>query len=109
MDPRAEDYLAGQIGRLDDEMAAMKQANSQAIAAAVEAGIMRAVANPALWDAAGRAMRQQAQTTAGGWLLGGLVKALKQVAWIAVFVLAAYQFAGWVGVMGLLKTQAVHP
>jgi len=104
-----QDYTVGQFDRVDSELAAMKQANAEAIAAAVEAGIMAAASNPALWQAAGAAMRQQAQSAAGGWLLGGLFKALKQVAWIAVFVLAAYQFAGWAGVMGLLKTQAVQP
>lgn len=102
---RAEDYLASQIGRLDDEMAAMKTANEQAIASAVEAGIMRAVSNPALWEAAGVAMRQQAQSAAGGWLLGGIKAAATRAAWIIAIVAGVYALGGWGAVLALLKGQ----
>ena len=68
----ADDYLAGQIGRLDDELQTMKAAVAEEIAVAVERGLMRAVGNPALWKAASVAMRAQAQSAAGGWLLGGM-------------------------------------
>lgn len=98
-----DDYLAGQIARIDDELAAMKTANSQAIADAVEAGIMRAVANPALWDAAGKAMRQQAQSAAGGWLLGGIKAAATRAAWIIAIVAGVYALGGWAAVLALLK------
>lgn len=108
IDPRdqASEYLAGQIGRIDDEIAAMKQANAQAIAAAVEAGIMRAVSNPALWEAAGVAMRQQAQSAAGGWLLGGLKAFATRAAWIVAVIAGVYALGGWGAVLALLKGQA---
>lgn len=99
------DYLAGQISRLDDELAAMKTANSQAIASAVEVGIMRAVANPALWEAAGTAMRVQAQSAAGGWLLGGVKAMATRAAWIVAIVTGVYALGGWGAVLALLKGQ----
>lgn len=103
---RGEDYLAGQIGRLDDEMAAMKAANEQAIAAAVELGITRAVSNPALWEAAGSAMRQQAQSAAGGWLLGGIKAAATRAAWVIAIIAGVYALGGWAAVLALVKGQA---
>ena len=101
-----DDCLAGQIGRIDNEIAAMKDANSQAIAAAVEIGITRAVSNPALWEAAGVAMRQQAQSAAGGWLLGGLRAAATRAAWVVAIVVGVYVLGGWGAVLALLKGQA---
>lgn len=100
---RADDYLAGQIARLDDEIAAMKTANSQAIADAVEAGILRAVSNPALWEAAGAAMRSQAQSAAGGWLLGGLRAMVNRAAWIIAILAGVYALGGWGAVVALVK------
>ena len=49
---------------------------------AVTAGLRDAVADPQLWEAAGRAMREQAQSAAGGWLLGGVGALGKRAAWI---------------------------
>lgn len=102
---RANDYLAGQIGRLDDEIAAMKQANSVAIAAAVKDGITQAASDPALWAAAGAAMRQQAQSAAGGWLLGGIKAAATRAAWIVAILAGVYALGGWGAVLALLKGQ----
>lgn len=101
-----EDYIATQIDRLDDELLAMKASNEQAIAAAVESGIMRAVSNPALWEAAGAAMRQQAQSAAGGWLLGGVKAAATRVAWVVAIIAGVYALGGWGAVLALLKGQA---
>jgi hypothetical protein len=106
---RADDYMANQIGRLDDEVAALKAANAQAIAAAVEMGITRAVSNPALWEAAGFAMRQQAQSAAGGWLLGGIKAAATRAAWVIAIVAGVYALGGWGAVLALLKGQAATP
>jgi hypothetical protein len=102
---RADDYMAGEIGRLDNELAAMKTANAQAIASAVEAGILRAVSNPALWEAAGTAMRVQAQSAAGGWLLGGLRGLATRAAWIIAVVAGVYALGGWAAVLALIKAQ----
>lgn len=102
---RENDCLAGQIARHDEEIEALKSAQSQAIASAVERGIMAAVANPALWDAAGKAMRQQAQSAAGGWLLGGIKAAATRAAWIVAILAGVYALGGWSAVMALLKGQ----
>ena len=104
-----DDYIATQIDRLDDELVAMKAANELAIAAAVENGIMRAVSNPALWEAAGAAMRQQAQNAAGGWLLGGVKAAATRAAWIVAIIAGVYALGGWGAVLALLKGQAATP
>lgn len=106
---RAEDYLATQIGRLDDEIAAMKAANESAIAKAVEIGITRAVSNPALWEAAGAAMRQQAQSAAGGWLLGGIKAMATRAAWIVAIIAGVYALGGWTAVLGLIKSHGAAP
>ena len=102
---RADDYLASQIGRLDDELAAVKTANAQAIASAVEAGILRAVSNPALWEAVGTAMRVQAQSAAGGWLLGGVKAMATRAAWVIAILAGVYAVGGWGAVLALLKGQ----
>jgi len=99
----AEDCLAGQIGRLDDELHAMKQANAEEIAAAVERGLMRAVSNPALWEAAGVAMRAEAQSAAGGWLLGGMRAMVTRAAWIVAILAGVYALGGWDAVVALIK------
>lgn len=103
---RADDYLATQIDRLEKEFEAMKADNQAAIASAVELGITRAVSNPKLWEAAGAAMRQQAQSAAGGWLLGGLKAAATRLAWIVAAIAAVYALGGWGAVLALLKGQA---
>ena len=107
MDQQAarDDYLAGQIGRLDDELAALKRANATAIAAAVKDGIRQAVADPALWEAAGVAMRVQAQSAAGGWLLGGLRAMVTRAAWVIAILAGVYALGGWGAVIALLKGQ----
>lgn len=99
----AEDYLAGQIGRLDDELQAMKAANAEAIATAVERGLMRAVSNPALLEAAGVAMRAQAQSAAGGWLLGGMRAMFTRAAWIVAILAGVYALGGWDAVVALMN------
>ena len=103
---RADEYLASQIGRIDGEIEAMKRANESAIASAVELGITRAVSNPARWEAAGVAMRQQAQSAAGGWLLGGIKAAATRVAWVIAIIAGVYILGGWGAVLALVKGQA---
>ena len=104
---RAEDYLAKQISRLGSEMDDVKRAASaDAIAAAVEDGIMRAIGNPAFWEAAGTAMRQQAQSAAGGWLLGGIKAMATKAAWIIAIIAGVYALGGWGAVLALVKGQA---
>lgn len=73
---------------------------------AVAAGIRSAVADPALWEAAGQAMRSQAQSAAGGWLLGGVRSVVTRVAWIVAVVAAVYALGGWGAVVALLKASS---
>lgn len=100
---RADDYLASQIGRLDDELAAQKIANSQTIAAAVEAGILRAVSNPDLWAAASIAIQQQAKARAGGWLFSGIGAVFSKAGWFIMAGVAVYTLGGWTALAGAFK------
>lgn len=84
-------------------------AHAAAIEQAVAAGIRAALSDATTWDAAARAMREHAQSAAGGWLIGGLITLAKRAAWIALFCVAAYQFSGWSGVASLIRTQGTHP
>lgn len=100
----ADDYLVGQIARLDDELEAMRHAtNSQAIAKAVEDGIMRAAANPALWTAAAAAIQSQAKARAGGWLFQGIGAIFSRAGWIIMLLVAVYTLGGWSAVAALFK------
>lgn len=74
-----------------------------AIRAAVAEGIRDAVSDPALWDAAGKAMREQAQSAAGGWLLGGVRVLLTRAAWALAIVAGIYALGGWTAVAAFFK------
>ena len=100
---RGDDYLASQIGRLDGEIDAMRLANSRAIAAAVEDGIMRAVSNPDLWAAASTAIQQQAKARAGGWLFSGVGALFSRVGWLVMAGVAIYTLGGWTALAGAIK------
>lgn len=78
---------------------------AQAIQRAVAEGIRQAVADPALWEAAGAAMRAQAQSAAGGWLLGGLRAMATRTAWIVAVIAGVYALGGWGAVLALIKAQ----
>lgn len=104
---RSEDYLASQVGRIDDELAALKVNNSHAIAAAVEAGIMRAVSNPDLWAAASVAIQQQAKARAGGWLFSGVGALFSKVGWLVMAGVAIYTLGGWTALAGAMKAWLV--
>ena len=76
------------------------------IEVAVAAGIRTAVSDPELWAAAGKAMREQAQTAAGGLVLSGIRAAANRAAWILLLVLAIYSVGGWQAVVSWLKAQS---
>jgi hypothetical protein len=73
---------------------------------AVGAGLRDAVADPQLWEAAGRAMREQAQSAAGGWLLGGVGALGKRAAWVLAIGAGVYALGGWSALVALIKAQA---
>ena len=101
---QAEDYLAEQIARHDDELEQLRSNTSaQAIAAAVEDGIMRAASNPALWAAASAAIQSQAKARAGGWLFQGIGAIFSRAGWIVMAVLAVYTLGGWSAVVAMVK------
>jgi hypothetical protein len=68
-------------------------------------GIRMAVSDPKLWEAAGIAMRAQAQSAAGGWVMGGVTAFLKKAAWIVFIVAGVYFIGGWGAVLAFFKTQ----
>ena len=98
------DYLAGQIARLDDELAALRRSQSETIAAAVEVGIMRAMSNPELWTQARRAIQQQATQQAGSWLFRAVGAVFSKAGWIVMAVVAVYTLGGWAAVGALAKS-----
>lgn len=106
-----DDYLASQIARHDDELEALRQMMRAHVAEAVAEGIRSAVGDPRLWDAAGRAMREQAQSAAGGWLLGGIGGLAKRLAWIVAIGAGVYALGGWSALAALVKAQGFggHP
>lgn len=76
----------------------------EAIREAVREAILEAVSDPKLWEAAGKAMRVQAQSAAGGWLFDGLRNLLTRAAWIAAAIIAIYALGGWSAVIAWFKT-----
>lgn len=100
---KADDYLISQISRLDGEIEAMRHANSQAIASAVEHGIMRAVSNPELWAAASSAIQQQAKARAGGLLFHGIGAVFSRLGWLIIAGVAIYTLGGWTALAGAVK------
>ena len=75
-----------------------------AIRDAVAEGIRDAVSDPALWEAAGKAMRNQAQNAAGGWLLGGVHALFTRAAWALAIVAGIYALGGWTAVGAFFKS-----
>jgi hypothetical protein len=82
---------------------------AQAIQSAVADGIRQAVSDPALWDAAGKAMREQAKSAAGGWLIGGVRAVLTRAAWIVAILAGVYALGGWGAVLAFVKSQGPTP
>jgi hypothetical protein len=80
---------------------------ARAIEEAVAAGIRAAVANPDTWEAAGKAMRLQAQQATGGWLLGSMKAALRHVGWVVVIFVLVYNLGGLPALLALVKGQGV--
>lgn len=87
------------------ERRAPNQITAQAIEDAVTRGIVSAVSNPNTWELAGKAMRAQAEASAGGWLLGAIRSAAKKLAWIALIFIGVYSLGGANAVVALLKGQ----
>lgn len=71
---------------------------------AVADGIRAAVSDPALWAAAGVAMRRRAQEEAGGLLFGGLKVVASRIAWVLMIGAAVYYLGGWVALSAWLKS-----
>lgn len=100
---RAEDRITeARLRHLEEQMADI----AVVMRDAVTAGLRDAVADPQLWDAAGKAMRQQAQSAAGGWLLGGVGALGKRLAWIVAIAAGVYALGGWSALAALIKAQA---
>lgn len=100
---RAEDRITeARLRQLEAQMADI----AVTMRDAVGHGLRDAVADPQLWEAAGKAMREQAQSAAGGWLLGGVGALGKRVAWIVAIGAGVYALGGWSALAALIKAQA---
>lgn len=82
---------------------------TQAIQQAVAEGIRQAVSDPAVWEAAGIAMHQQAKAAAGGWLLGGMGAVARRVGWVLLVAWGVYSLGGWQALVALIKANTVSP
>lgn len=83
---------------LDQE--AMRKVMQQAVAD----GIKAVVSDPAFWAAAGAAMQQRAQSTAGGWLFAGLRAAFSKVGLILIVLIGVGMVGGWPAFFATLKS-----
>lgn len=99
-DRRAEDRItAARLRVLEEQMADI----AVTMRHSVTAGLRDAVADPELWEAAGKAMREQAQSAAGGWLLGGARALLQRAAWVVAILSGVYALGGWGAVVAWVK------
>lgn len=69
----------------------MRQVMKQAVAD----GIKEVVGDPDFWAAAGAAMQQRAQSTAGGWLFAGIKAMFSKFGLIAMLLLGMGMVGGW--------------
>ena len=96
---RGQELLTNQMAELVVEMRAMRAE----VPSMMADGIRAAVGDPETWAAAKRAMSEQAQSAAGGWLLGMLRFAVDKVVWAMVALVAVYWAGGFPALMALLK------
>lgn len=102
-DRRAEDRItSARLRVLEEQMADI----AVTMRHSVTAGLRDAVADPELWEAVGKAMREQTQSAAGGWLLGGIGALGKRAAWIVAIGAGVYALGGWSALVALIKAQA---
>ena len=101
-----DDYLAGQISRLDEELEMLREVMCTQVTNAIEAGIMRAAGNPELWKAASAAIQVQAKQRAGGWLLTGIGALFSKAGWIVMALVAVYTLGGFPAVLAMVKAWA---
>lgn len=91
------------LARAIEDLSSQQKTAAAHIEEAVVAGIRRAVADSATWEAASLAIRAQAQSAAGGLLLGGMRAAITRLAWIVAIVASLYALGGLPAVIGWLK------
>lgn len=92
------DYLALHIMDREEMATVMSEA--------VRSGIQAAVADPALWTAAGKAMQAQAEQATGGWLLGSVKALFSKVGLVLMAGLGIYMVGGWGALLTALKAIA---
>lgn len=100
------EHFDAAVGRMLGGIVALRGDQSELLAAieqAVAAGIRRAVTDPSIWAEAGEAMRTQAQSAAGGWLIGGVRSLVTRAAWVIAAIAAVYALGGWGAVVAFLK------
>lgn len=92
-----ESRLWTAIGELQDDATETRARVStpEQMALAVEAGMRRAVSDPAFWAAVAEGLQVHATRQAGGWLIGGISAALSKILLAAVVALGVYLIGGW--------------
>lgn len=104
-EPNAADILQAVLVLQDRVTEVRGEAmHPDAVRQAVAAGIRDAVSDPKLWTAAVEAMQSQAQSKAGGWLLGMLRAAFSKMFLFLAVGLAVYAVGGWGALAALFKT-----
>jgi hypothetical protein len=101
--------LAQQIAELTIATQRLAKQNSEIerrIPELTAQGIAAAVGNPATWQAARDAMKQQARDAAGNWILGSLRFLIDKMMWAAIALLAIYTLGGWPALAAAFKLKA---
>ena len=105
---RKLDFLAEMVGEVQTQVEQRSPTN-EALRIAVRDGIVGAASDPEVWAVAIGALRQQAQTEAGGWLFGGLKAFLNRILWVALIGVAIYLVGGWSALVSFLKHGGAAP
>ena len=99
-------YLLKVVQDRDDTITALRgdvQGIPDKIGDAVQEALIRVASSPAVWAAAGSALREHARSQAGGWLLSGIRSVATKIAWLMLAIGAIYMIGGWAALAAVWK------
>lgn len=106
MHPDVERLLSAVLDGQDRmvEVQSAMQALPVQVAQAVHEAIRHSAADPAVWAAAGSALRTHARDQAGGFVLGGIKALGIKLGWLILIVGSVYLVGGWSALAALWKS-----
>ncbi len=96
------DALADMIGNVH-ELVESRSPNEEALRTAVRDGIVAAASDPHVWSVAIETLKGQAQSQAGGWLIGRVKSFISTILWVFVLGMLVYMMGGWSALVTFLK------